>query len=108
MYKIAVLGDRDSIYGFAALGLDICPVALSDDAAEAGRKLKELAEGDYAVIYITEALAEKLKSEIHRYRSARLPAIIPIPGVSGNTGLGMRMVKKSVEQAVGSDILFHD
>lgn len=32
-------------------------------------------------------------------------AIIPIPGVSGNTGLGMRMVKKSVEQAVGSDII---
>lgn len=108
MYKIAVLGDRDSIYGFAALGLDICPVALFDDGAEAGRKLKELAEGDYAVIYITEALAEKLKGEIHRYRSEKLPAIIPIPGVSGNTGLGIKMVKKSVEQAVGSDILFRD
>ena len=26
MYKIAVLGDRDSIYGFAALGLEIFPV----------------------------------------------------------------------------------
>ena len=23
MYKVAVLGDRDSIYGFAALGLDV-------------------------------------------------------------------------------------
>jgi V/A-type H+-transporting ATPase subunit F len=46
---------------------------------KAGRKLKELAEGDYAVIYITEALAEKLKGEIHRYRSEKLPAIIPIP-----------------------------
>ncbi|HHY83453.1 MAG TPA: V-type ATP synthase subunit F [Clostridiales bacterium] len=108
MYKIAVLGDRDSIYGFAALGLDVFPVAVSDDTDEAGRKLKELAEGGYAVIYITEALAEKLKSEIHSYRSERLPAIIPIPGVSGNTGIGMKMVKKSVEQAVGSDILFRE
>ena len=26
MYKIAVMGDRDSIYGFAALGLDTYPV----------------------------------------------------------------------------------
>ena len=42
MYKIAVLGDRDSIYGFAALGLDIFPVSVSDDTAEAGKKLKEL------------------------------------------------------------------
>jgi len=108
MYKIAVFGDRDSIYGFAALGLDIYPVALSDDTSEAVKKLRELAEGDYAVIYIIESLAEKLKSEIHRYNSVKLPAIIPIPGVSGNTGLGMRMVKKSVEQAIGSDILFRD
>ena len=108
MYKIAVLGDRDSIYGFAALGLDICPVSLSDDTSEAVKKLRELAEGNYAVIYIIESLAEKIKNEINRYRSTKLPAIIPIPGASGNTGLGMRMVKKSVEQAVGSDILFRD
>ena len=26
MYKIGVLGDRDSIYGFGALGLDVFPV----------------------------------------------------------------------------------
>ncbi len=34
------------------------------------------------------------------------PAIIQIPGVSGNTGAGVAGVKKSVEQAVGSDIIF--
>ena len=28
------------------------------------------------------------------------------PGVSGNTGAGVDGVKKTVEQAVGSDILF--
>ena len=54
MYKIAVLGDRDSIYGFAALGLDTYPVY---DPTEAVRTLRRLAEGNYAVIYITEALA---------------------------------------------------
>ncbi len=105
MYKVAVLGDRDSIYGFAALGLDTCPVM---DEAEAAKKLKSLAEGGYAVIYITEALQAKLEAEIDRYRSEKLPAIIPIPGVSGNTGMGMLNVKKSVEQAVGSDIIFNN
>lgn len=105
MYKVAVLGDRDSIYGFAALGLDTYPVT---DEAEAAKKLKSLAESDYAVIYITEALQAKLEMEIDRYRSERLPAIIPIPGVSGNTGMGMLSVKKSVEQAVGSDIIFNN
>ena len=54
MYKIAVMGDRDSIYGFASLGLEPFPLT---DPAEAGKKVKDLAESGYAVIYITEALA---------------------------------------------------
>ncbi|HJC47178.1 MAG TPA: V-type ATP synthase subunit F [Candidatus Lachnoclostridium pullistercoris] len=104
MYKIAVMGDQDSIYGFAALGL--VPFSITDPQT-AERKLRELAEGgDYAVIYITEALAAQIEAEIDRYRSAGLPAIILIPGASGNTGRGLSAVKKSVEQAVGSDIIF--
>ena len=98
------MGDRDSIYGFAALGLDTFPVT---DPAEAPKKLRQLAEGEYAVVYITEALAAQIQAEIDRYRLAPLPAIIPIPGVSGNTGMGILNVKKSVEQAVGSDIIFN-
>lgn len=100
-----MLGDRDSIYGFAALGLDIFPVSDNETGA---RTLRSLAERDYAVIYITEALAKELELELDRYREAPLPAVIPIPGVRGNTGMGIAMVKKSVEQAVGSDIIFNE
>ncbi|HJC23535.1 MAG TPA: V-type ATP synthase subunit F [Candidatus Eisenbergiella merdavium] len=103
MYKIAVMGDQDSIYGFAALGLT--PFSITDPQA-AGRKLRELAEGGYAVIYITEALAAGMEAEIARYTESGLPAVILIPGASGNTGQGMSAVKKSVERAVGSDIIF--
>ena len=103
MYKIAVMGAYDSIYGFAALGLDTFPVKTQEEGIHT---LRRLAAGDYAVIYITEALAAEVKEEIEKYREQRLPAIIQIPGVSGNTGEGITGVKKSVEQAVGSDILF--
>ena len=102
MYKIAVMGDYDSIYGFAALGLDTFPVT----PAEAGERLHQLVADGYGIIYITEALAADLKQETARHEGQILPAIIEIPGVSGNTGSGVRGVKKSVEQAVGSDILF--
>ncbi|MHB8131124.1 MAG: V-type ATP synthase subunit F [Mobilitalea sp.] len=105
MYKVAVMGDRDSIYGFAALGLDTYPVTEHEEAA---KTLKKLAEGQYAVIYITESLQADLEIEIDRYVTDYLPAIIPIPGVSGNTGIGIRNVKKSVERAVGSDIIFNN
>ncbi|WRS26296.1 V-type ATP synthase subunit F [Oscillospiraceae bacterium MB08-C2-2] len=103
MYKIAVLGDRDSIYGFAALGLEIFPVSGKEEAAEA---FKALTQGTYAVVYITEATHLLLSEEIEKHSGALLPAVIPIPGVSGNTGAGIRRVKKMVEQAVGSDIIF--
>lgn len=105
MYKVAVLGDRDSIYGFAALGLDTYPV---EEKEEAAKLLKTLADGTYAVIYITEYLQAQLETEIDSYISSYFPAIIPIPGVSGNTGMGMHYVKKSVERAVGSDIIFNN
>ena len=48
----------------------------------------------------------QIEEEIEQYRENTLPAIIQIPGVSGNTGAGVNGVKKTVEQAVGSDILF--
>ncbi|MDO4621934.1 MAG: V-type ATP synthase subunit F [Eubacteriales bacterium] len=103
MYKIAVLGDYDSIYGFAALGLDTFPVT---ETVESAKTLHRLAAGEYAVIYITEELAARIQSEIEKYKDRMLPAIIQIPGSFGNTGKGVEGVKKSVEQAVGSDILF--
>ncbi len=103
MYKIAVIGDYDSIYGFAALGLETFPVTAREEAQET---LHDLANNNYGVIYITEAWAEQLKNDIAKYQDRIVPAIIQIPGVSGNTGAGIEGVKKSVEMAVGSDILF--
>ena len=97
------MGDRDSIYGFAALGMEPFPIT---DPTEAAKQLHWMAEGNYAVIYMTEALGSQLQKELDRYREAELPAIILIPGTSGNTGVGMEQVRKSVIQAVGSDIIF--
>ena len=103
MYKIAVVGDYDSIYGFAAVGLNICPVKSREETWE---KLRQLAEGGYGIVYITEKAAAELGGALDEYMDMRLPAVIQIPGVSGNTGAGVQGVKKTVEQAVGSDILF--
>ncbi len=103
MYKTAVMGPYDSIYGFAALGLDTVPIS---DPDEGRKKLRDLAAEDFAVIYITEGLAAQMQQEINRYKEQQLPAIILIPGISGNTGEGVKNVKLSVEKAVGSDIIF--
>ena len=102
MYKIAVIGDRESVYGFSSLGIDIYPAYSSDEAKSL---IVKLAEDNYAVIYITEALAKDASDVIEKYSKEITPAIILIPGVSGNTGEGMSSVMKSIERAVGSSIL---
>ena len=65
-----------------------------------------LAANEYGIIYITEAMAAECEKIIEKFQEQLFPAVIRIPGVSGNTGDGVEGVKKSVEQAVGSDILF--
>lgn len=103
MYRIGVIGDRESILGFKAVGLDVFPI---DDPDEAKKTLKRIAKEDFAIIYITEQLYQYMMDEVDEYTDSRLPAIIPIPGKDGTLGIGMTSVKKSVERAVGADILF--
>lgn len=102
MYKIAALGDKNSIYGFASLGITIFPV---EESIQAVKTLRNLAETGYGVVFITENIASQIQNEINRYNDEALPAIIPIPGVYGNTGLGTEQVSSFVERAVGSDIV---
>jgi len=103
MYKIAVLGDRDSVLGFSALGLDVFPVESGEAAA---RKLRELARsGLYAIIYVTETYYNELKSEMDRYKDNVTPAIILIPGADGASGIGKKAIDEAVERAIGANII---
>lgn len=105
MYKIGVIGDKQSILGFKAVGLDVFDCVTKDDAR---RTLREIAKGDYAIIYITENFYAEIKDAVYEYNEKRLPAIIPIPGMHGTQGIGIQNIKKAVEKAVGADILFNN
>ncbi|MFY9176576.1 MAG: V-type ATP synthase subunit F [Caldicoprobacterales bacterium] len=103
MYKIGVVGDRDSILGFKALGLSVFPVTQPEQAS---RLINRLAKENFAVIFLTEQVAREIKETVDRYKSVPFPAIILIPSNQGSTGLGIQEIKKSVEKALGADILF--
>lgn len=100
MYKIAVIGDKDSIAGFAALGMRIFP---ANDGAEAKELLRKLSS-DYAIIYLTEELAKLIPDEIEKYKEMFSPSVILIPGILGETGMGLESISSMVEKAVGVDI----
>ncbi len=102
MYRIAVFGDKESVYGFAALGLDTYYTGEPDETIASFKKL--CTNQNYSIIYVTEGAAVLLEKEIEKYKDLPSPAIILIPGVKDNTGQGLNAVKTSVEKAVGIDI----
>jgi len=113
-YKTAIVGTRDTVAGFALLGVDIVPVESETQAVEELLRLKKETQADengrehnaYAIIFITEDLAGGISPEDEK-KLARgaLPAIIPLPSHQGSTGYGLQRLKRIVERAVGSDIL---
>ncbi len=103
MYRIGVIGDKDTVLAFKALGVGTFPVI---DRDEAKKTLRTLAKDKYAVIFITEQVAGQIEDMIEEYENEVLPAIILIPNNQGSLGIGMEKIKSSVERAIGVDILF--
>lgn len=104
MYKIAVIGARDTVMGFKALGLEAIPVDSTESARSEFKRLTRAGES-YAIIYIEEAFAKELSSEIERFKDMPTPAVILIPGKEGSLGMGLSALTAAVERAVGADIL---
>lgn len=105
MYKIGVIGDYDSICAFSALGMDTFPVGSVEEAEDI---LKKIVQAEYGIIYITEYYIERMPKLFEKYASCQTPALIPIPSARGESGFGIGNVRKYVEQAVGSDIIFNN
>lgn len=106
MSKICIIGDRDSVIGFMALGFSVHEAVDEQSAADI---LKALAsDSENAIIFMVENYAMALENEIAKYKDCPTPAIIPIPGKGGSTGYGMANIKSAVERAVGTDILFKE
>jgi len=109
LYSIAIIGQKDVILGFKAIGITAVSANTSEDALNALKDLKNEMNGEqpkYAIIMITEDLAEDFPEEDYKKLSGdMLPSILVIPGVQGSTGVGMKRLGKIVEKAIGSNIL---
>ena len=95
--RVAAVGDKDSVFAFKALGVDVFGVKDNEDAE---KRIKELAR-TYSVIFVTENVATANAELIARYKARPYPAVIPIPTASGSNGFGMRGIDLCVEKALG-------
>lgn len=102
MSEIAMIGDRDSILGFKALGVAIFPVNTIDESIEA---LQEVIRQEFKVAFITEQVAPS-PEEIARIVGDRtFPVVTMVPSNRGSTGLAMQRLQMLVRRAAGADIL---
>ena len=100
-YSIAVMGDKESTLSFKAIGIRVYECSTRAGALKALRSAAE----ETAIIYVTEEVYLLISEEIKEFDDKPLPAIIPFPGIRGGNGLGIDLLNKSVETAVGSNIL---
>ena len=93
MYKVSVIGDRESTLGFKALGFDTFAI---ENADEARGTLHRLAKDNYAIIYITEQLATQISEDIAEYKDSVSPAIILIHVKEGS--IGIEIARRELEE----------
>mgnify|MGYP002555753848 CR=1 FL=1 len=54
---------------------------------------------------VTKHFSFHIPESYEKYKTEPMLAIIPIPSKTGALGIGMANIKRSVERAVGADIL---
>ena len=102
MYKVAIVGDKDSILAFKAIGIEVFE---AKNANEARKTIDKLASNNYGVIYVTEQIASEIEETINRYIKSMTPTIVLIPSSQGSLGIGKKKISENVQKAIGMSIL---
>jgi len=103
MPDIGVIGPRDAVIGFKAVGIAVYP---AESGIEASRLINRLSRENFSVLFVTEELYVAAQETISSYKDDPFPAIIPIPGSQGSLGIGLAGVKENIKKAIGADLLF--
>ena len=85
MSEIAMIGDRDSILGFKALGVSIFPAETKDEVISI---LRTLIQHQFKIAFITEQVAPDAETIANEMSGKTMPVIMMIPSNKGSTGLG--------------------
>lgn len=102
--NIAVIGKKDSILAFRAVGCDIYGVGSAQKARSALNKAISL----YKVILITDDYAPFVEDIIKDTYIAAYPVVLVIPSGTEKSDYALKKISNSVEQALGVNILMNE
>ncbi|GFP37971.1 V/A-type H+/Na+-transporting ATPase subunit F [Candidatus Hakubella thermalkaliphila] len=102
MHKVAMVGDRASVQGFKALGLDVFPL---DDINRARQVWNRINPKDYGVIIVTESVFERIRDLAEGLKEGLKPVVLVVPSATGPVGLINEEIRNMMKKAVGTDIM---
>ena len=96
--KVTVIGDRDSVLGFAALGVTV----MTPRPEQVRESFTRAVNDEAVVIFITERLAEEIPDLIADMTHRPIPSVVTIPDAGGSRGMGLKKLDDIIVTAVGS------
>lgn len=104
--KLGIIGTKDTVLGFKALGFDCFPVVNPQEALVIVEELLSGKKAGYAVVFLTDDIASEIKTGLDEIRreAGLLPVLIIIPSHKGSLNLETEKIRKMVEKALGTDI----
>lgn len=104
MSNIAIIGEKEIVIGFSLIGFQLFPVTDSVEAKDALEKCTT--DGNCQIIFITDNIAQLVIDEIEQYQRISPISICILPDRIQDSKLNIEILRKNVEKAVGTDILF--
>ncbi len=98
--KILIIGEKEKIFPFQGLGVDIFFVKEKEDFKKAKAKLDQ---ENYGLVFITQTIAKSYEKDLEDYFKKTLPAILVIPTLGEKSS--EIYVRKILEKALGSEKL---
>jgi len=96
-----VIGDEDTVLGFALAGVEGTEVSSAEEARAAFEKALS---GDAGIVIVTEDTAELMRTRIDEYvLTAQFPLILEIPGPRGRKP-DSPTLRELVNEAIGMNL----
>ncbi len=102
--NIAALGTREFTGVFAALGVDAFVVG-GHEPDEVETRLEEIIGGDYALVLVSEDIAESAGETFRTREESVTPVILVVPFMGESSGYALRHLGLAVKHATGVDIV---
>lgn len=94
--KLALVADQDTVLGFGFLGMECYEASSHEESIEAFANINP---EDFAVIFITDEVAEYLGEDLDTLKKKML--LIRIPSCLSRKSMDLKEIQNIVEKAVG-------